>query len=60
MATFSRRELDGFLTSATHSRHSTGQGIEVDSTPFGDFALQSFAGEGCRRTWSNCGWAIHT
>ena len=50
MATSSRRERDGFLTSATHSRRCTGQGIEVDSTPFGAFALRSFAGEGCRRT----------
>jgi hypothetical protein len=33
MATFARRELDGFLTSATHSGRCTGQGIEVDSTP---------------------------
>jgi hypothetical protein len=32
MATSSRRELDGFLTSATHSKRCTGQGIEVDST----------------------------
>jgi len=55
MATFSRRELDGFLTSATHSRLCTGQGIEVDSAPFGAFAWQSFAGEGAGATpgiWS--------
>src|SRR5580704_11622680 len=32
MATSSRRELDGFLTSATHSKRCTEQGIEVDST----------------------------
>jgi hypothetical protein len=59
MGTFSRREPDGFLTSATHSRRCTGQGIEVDSTPFGAFALRYFAGQVCRRTSSNCGWAIH-
>jgi hypothetical protein len=34
MATFSRREPDGFLTSATRSRSCSGQEIEVDSTPF--------------------------
>ena len=50
MATFSRREPDGFLTSATHSRRCTGQGIEVDSTPSGAFALRYFAGQGCRIT----------
>ena len=41
---------DGFLTSATHSRRCTGQGIEVDSTSFGAFALRYFAGQVCRRT----------
>ena len=46
MATSSRREPDGFLTSATHSKRCTEQGIEVDSTPFGAFALRSLAGEG--------------
>src|SRR3984893_16453596 len=47
MATSSRRELDGFLTSATHSKRCTGQGIEVDSTPFGAFACGTSQG---RRT----------
>jgi hypothetical protein len=37
MATSSRRELDGFLTSATHSKRCTEQGIEGDSTPFRRF-----------------------
>ena len=50
MATSSRRELDGFLTSATHSKRCTGQGIEVDSTPFGAFALRYFARQAYRRT----------
>jgi len=50
MAAFSRREPDGFLTNVTHSRRCTGQGIEVDSAPFGAFALRYFAGEGCPRT----------
>jgi len=46
----SRRELDGFLTSATPSKRCTGQGIEVDSTLFGAFALRYFARQACRRT----------
>jgi hypothetical protein len=50
MATSSRRELDGFLTSATHSKRCAGQGIEVDSTPFGAFALRYFARQAYRRT----------
>jgi hypothetical protein len=41
MATFSRREPDGFLTSATHSRRCTGQGIEVDSTTSRSRSIQS-------------------
>jgi hypothetical protein len=39
----SKRELGGFLTSATHSTRCTEQGIEVDFTPFGAFALRYFA-----------------
>jgi hypothetical protein len=50
MATSSRRGLDGFLTSATHSKRCTGQGIEMDSTPFGAFALRYFARQAYRRT----------
>jgi integrase len=50
MATSSRRELDGFLTRATHSKRCTEQGSEVDSTPFGAFALRYFAKQACRRT----------
>ncbi len=50
MGSFSRREMDGFLTSAIHSKRCTEQGIEVDSTPFGGFALRYFVRQACRRT----------
>jgi hypothetical protein len=50
MASSSRREPDGFLTSATHSKRCTEQGTAGDSTPFGAFALRYFAGQASRRT----------
>jgi hypothetical protein len=46
MASSSRREPDGLLTSATHSKRCKEQGSEGDSTPFGAFALRYFAGRG--------------
>jgi hypothetical protein len=50
MANSSRREPDGFSTSATQSKRCTGQGIEADSTPSGAFALRYFGRQGCRIT----------
>jgi hypothetical protein len=43
MATSSRREPDGFLTSATRSKRCKEQGSEGDSTPSGAFGLLYFA-----------------
>jgi hypothetical protein len=49
MATSSRRERDGFLTSATQSKRRTGEGIEGDSTP--SDASRYFAGPDLIKQW---------
>jgi hypothetical protein len=44
MATSSRRKLDGCLTSATHSKRCTEQGVEGGFHAFGRFAVLRKAG----------------